>query len=113
MAGVWIWVWTESLCPHVSDWSRCRSSHSEACILPGPGLADLTGHGFGGFISSTDLLAQRTIGRPLGGPKVHFNPLHPPPPPLNRDKAVHTQGGAHTRRCTQKAVCGHRRSLVF
>ena len=28
-------------------------------------------------------------------------------------KAVHTQGGAHTRRNTQKAVCGHRRSHVI
>ena len=28
-------------------------------------------------------------------------------------KAVHTEGGAHTRRNTQKAVCGHRRSLVI
>ena len=28
-------------------------------------------------------------------------------------KAVHTQGGAHTRRCTHKAVCGHRRSVVI
>ena len=27
-------------------------------------------------------------------------------------KAVPTQGGSHTRRCTHKAVCGHRRSLV-
>ena len=27
-------------------------------------------------------------------------------------KAVHIQGGAHTRRCTQKAACGHRMSLV-
>ena len=27
-------------------------------------------------------------------------------------KAVHTEGGAHTRRNTQKAVCGHRKSLV-
>ena len=28
-------------------------------------------------------------------------------------KAVHTQGGAHTRRNTQKAVCGHSRSHVI
>ena len=28
-------------------------------------------------------------------------------------KAVHAQGGAHKRRCTQNAVCGHRRSLVI
>ena len=28
-------------------------------------------------------------------------------------EAVHTQGGAHKRRCTQKAVCSHRRSLVI
>ena len=28
-------------------------------------------------------------------------------------KAVHTQGGAYTRRNTQKAVCSHRRSLVI
>ena len=28
-------------------------------------------------------------------------------------KAVHTQGGAYTRRCTHKAVCGHRRSHVI
>ena len=28
-------------------------------------------------------------------------------------KAVHTKGGAHTRRNTQKAVCGHRRSHVI
>ena len=27
--------------------------------------------------------------------------------------AVHTQGGAYTRWCTQKAVCGHYRSLVI
>ena len=29
------------------------------------------------------------------------------------NKAVHIQGCAHTRRCTQKAVCGHHRSLVI
>ena len=28
-------------------------------------------------------------------------------------KAVHTEGGAYTRRCTQKAACSHRRSLVI
>ena len=28
-------------------------------------------------------------------------------------KAVRTQGGTHRRRCTQKAVCGHQRSLVI
>ena len=28
-------------------------------------------------------------------------------------KAVHTEGGAHTRRCTQKPACSHRRSLVI
>ena len=28
-------------------------------------------------------------------------------------KAVHTEGGARTRRNTQKAVCGHRRRLVI
>ena len=28
-------------------------------------------------------------------------------------KAVHTQGGARTRRCTHKAVCGHCRSHVI
>ena len=28
-------------------------------------------------------------------------------------KAVHTKHGAYTRRCTQKAACGHRRSLVI
>ena len=28
-------------------------------------------------------------------------------------KAVHTEGGAYTRWCTQKAVCSHRRSLVI
>ena len=28
-------------------------------------------------------------------------------------KAVHTQGGADTRQCTHKAVCGHRRSHVI
>ena len=28
-------------------------------------------------------------------------------------KAVHIQGGAHTRRCTRKAVRGHRKSLVI
>ena len=26
---------------------------------------------------------------------------------------MHTEGGAHTRRNTQKAACGHRRSLVI
>ena len=29
------------------------------------------------------------------------------------NKAVHIQSGAHPRRCTQKAVCGHRSSLVI
>ena len=28
-------------------------------------------------------------------------------------KAVHTEGGTHKRRNTQKAVCGHRRSHVI
>ena len=28
-------------------------------------------------------------------------------------KAVHTKGGAHARRNTQKALCGHRRSHVI
>ena len=28
-------------------------------------------------------------------------------------KAVHTQGGAHTRQCTHKVVCGYHRSLVI
>ena len=27
-------------------------------------------------------------------------------------KTVHTEGGAYTSRCTQKAVCSHRMSLV-
>ena len=28
-------------------------------------------------------------------------------------KVVHTQGGAYTKRCTHKAVCGHRKSHVI
>ena len=28
-------------------------------------------------------------------------------------QGVHTQGGAHTRRCTHEVVCGHRMSFVI
>ena len=53
------------------------------------GLPDLTRLGFGVPMGSADLSARRTFGRPIGLPKVRYNPSAPPfvvlkipPPPV-------------------------------
>ena len=85
--------------PGAPDRKKRRNGLGCACpssfFVPSTGPPDLTVPGFGVPIGSAYLSARRTFGRP----KVRLR--------------GHRQGGTHTRRNTQKAVCGHRRSHVI
>ena len=69
----------------------------------GGGVGALTRHAGGGV----GALTRRTG----GGVGTHATRSPHTSPCIH--KAVHIQARAYTRRCTQKAACSHRRSLVI